>query len=157
MNTAPVVLFVYNRPSHTRGTVEALQKNLLARESGLFVFADAPKSDEQAESVHEVRQYIRQIGGFKSVAIVEREFNLGLARSIIDGVTAIVNKYGRIIVLEDDMVTSPYFLTYMNEALEKYADDERVASSNGYVYPVDQPLPEAFFLPGADCWGWATW
>jgi hypothetical protein len=157
MNKTPIALFVYNRPEHTRRTVEALQKNVLAQESDLIVFSDAPKSETQVGMVQEVRLYIRQIKGFKSVTIVERESNLGLARSIIDGVTATANKYGRIIVLEDDMVTSPYFLSYMNEALEKYAGEDRVVSIHGYVYPVDQPLPEAFFLPGADCWGWATW
>lgn len=157
MTTSPITLFVYNRPNHTRRTIEALKQNLLAENSDLIVFSDAPKSEAQANAVNEVREYIRQIDGFKSVTIIEREINLGLARSIIDGVTTIVNKYGRIIVLEDDMVTAPYFLTYMNEALEKYADDERVVSIHGYVYPVVQPLPEAFFLRGADCWGWATW
>jgi hypothetical protein len=153
----PIALFVYNRLDHTRRTVEALKQNILADDSDLIVFSDAPKSEAQADAVQEVRKYISEIDGFKSVTIVEREANLGLARSIIDGVTTIVNKYGRIIVLEDDMVTSPYFLTYMNEALEKYADDDRVVSIHGYVYPVGQPLPEAFLLSGADCWGWATW
>lgn len=156
-NSSPIVLFVYNRLNHTRRTVEALQNNLLARESDLFVFADAAKSEAQADSVFEVRRFIRQIEGFKSVTIVERETSIGLAGSIIDGVTSVVNRYGRIIVLEDDMVTSPYFLTYMNEALEKYVEDDRVVSIHGYVYPLDQSLPETFFLPGADCWGWATW
>jgi hypothetical protein len=157
MICAPIALFVYNRPYHTRRTIDALKQNSLAEDSELIIFSDAAKSEAQAEVVREVRKYIGEIKGFKSVTIVAREANLGLARSIIDGVTTIVNKYGRIIVLEDDMVTSQYFLTYMNEALEKYADDERVVSIHGYVYPVDQPLPEAFFLPGADCWGWATW
>ena len=154
---SPIVLFVYNRLDHTWRTIEALKKNILAEDSNLIVFSDAPKSEAQTDAVQEVRKYISEIDGFKTVTIIERESNLGLARSIIDGVTTIVSKYGRIIVLEDDMVTSPYFLTYMNEALEKYADDERVVSIHGYVYPVGQPLPEAFFLPGADCWGWATW
>lgn len=157
MTCAPITLFVYNRPDHTRRTVEALRANILANESDLIVYSDAPKSGTQAENVREVRKYIRKIDGFKSLTVIERDTNLGLARSIIDGVTATVNKYGRIVVLEDDMVTSPYFLTYMNEALEKYAEDDRVVSIHGYVYPVGQPLPEVFFLPGADCWGWATW
>jgi hypothetical protein len=155
--TAPIALFVYNRRDHAQRAIDALKKNILADDSDLIVFSDAPKSDVQADAVHEVRKYISEIDGFKSVTIVKREANLGLARSIIGGVTTIVNKYGRIIVLEDDMVTSPFFLTYMNEALEKFADDERVVSIHGYVYPVVHPLPEAFFLPGADCWGWATW
>lgn len=154
---APITLFVYNRSDHTRRTIDALKQNKLAQESDLVIFSDAPKIEAHADKVREVRQYIHQIDGFKSVTIVERETNFGLAKSIIDGVTAIVNKHGRIIVLEDDMVTSPYFLTYMNEALGKYAEDDRVISIHGYVYPVKESLPETFFLPGADCWGWATW
>lgn len=155
--TAPVALFVYNRLSHTKRTVESLQGNDLAPETDLFIFADEFGSELQHKSVRNVRDYIRQIRGFRSVTIVERNTNFGLARSIIEGVTAVVNKYGRIIVLEDDMVTSPCFLTYMNEALEMYGDNDRVISIHGYVYPVEQPLPDVFFLPGADCWGWATW
>ncbi len=155
--TAPIALFVYNRLDHTRRTVDSLKQNLLAQESDLIIFSDASKSELQAAKVRDVRDYISQISGFKSITIVERETNYGLAKSIIDGVTKVVNKYGRTIVLEDDLVTSAYFLKYMNEALEKYADDERVISIHGYVYPVKQSLPETFFLRGADCWGWATW
>lgn len=154
---APIALFVYNRPDHARRTVDALKINKLAKESDLVIYSDAPKRETQADKVREVRQYIRQVDGFKSVTIIERVSNFGLAHSIIDGVTTMVNKYGRIIVLEDDMVTSAYFLEYMNEALAKYEDDDRVVSIHGYVYPVKQPMPEAFFLLGADCWGWATW
>jgi putative methyltransferase (TIGR04325 family) len=156
-DVAPILLFVFARPEHTKRAVEALKKNELAIKSDLYIFADAPRYELQAGPVGKVRQYIRQIGGFKSVSIVERETNFGLAKSIIEGVTCIVNKHGRVIVLEDDLITSPHFLTYMNQALEKYAHDERVASIHGYVYPVIKPLPEAFFLRGADCWGWATW
>lgn len=154
---APVALFVYNRPDHAKRTVEALKNNGLANETDLIIFSDTHKSEVHVEKVKEVREYIRRISGFNSVTIVERESNYGLARSIIAGVTEVINTYGRIIVLEDDMETSPYFLTYMNDALAKYADDDRVASIHGYVYPVNQILPEAFFLLGADCWGWATW
>jgi hypothetical protein len=154
---SPVVMFVYNRLKHTQQTIEALQNNLLAAESDLYIFSDAPKSAAHFVGTEEVRKYILKINGFKSITIVERKTNFGLAKSIIDGVTKVVKKHGRIIVLEDDMITSPHFLTYMNEALDKYADDNRVASIHGYVYPVKQFLPEAFFLRGADCWGWATW
>lgn len=157
MSYAPIVLFVYNRPEHTRRTVEALKKNELAAESDLIVFSDAPKVESDAANVDEVREYVRKVGGFKSVTVVERNQNLGLAQSIIDGVTVTLANYGRIVVLEDDMVTSRYFLRYMNEALERFANDERIISIHGYVYPIEQQLPEAFFLPGADCWGWATW
>jgi hypothetical protein len=157
MSFAPIVLFVYARLSHTRLTVDALLKNPGAELSDLIIFSDAARTTEKQANVDEVRAYLKTITGFRSITIKHRPYNFGLAKSIIDGVTKAVNKYGRIIVLEDDMVTSPHFLTYMNEALDKYAYDDRVASIHGYVYPVKQLLPEAFFLRGADCWGWATW
>ena len=157
MDPAPIVLFVYNRLWHTQQTIEALQKNVLAKQSELYIYSDGANTEKIQKSVNEVRQYIDKIDGFKSVSIIKRIKNFGLAESIIDGVTTIVNQYGRIIVLEDDMVVSPYFLEYMNEALDQFVEDNRVISVHGYVYPVDIKLPEAFFLPGADCWGWATW
>jgi hypothetical protein len=154
---APIALFVYNRPGHTRQTVEALLANTAANQTLLHVFSDAPKNEAASSAVAEVRSYIRSIAAFKSVTIVERERNFGLARSIIDGVTSLCEKYGRVIVMEDDLVTSPYFLQFMNEGLDLYERDERVISIHGYVYPVMEALPETFFLRGADCWGWATW
>lgn len=153
---APIVLFVYNRVSHTRETVESLQKNILADQSDLFIFSDASKSKMQSEAVNEVREYIHQIDGFKSITIIERPINLGLANSIIDGVTSLAHQYGRVIVIEDDLVTSPYFLQYMNDGLDIYEKNEDVACIHGYVYPING-LPETFFLRGADCWGWGTW
>ena len=154
---APIALFVYNRPWHTRQTIEALQQNERAKDSDLFIFADAPKKPEATAAVHEVREYVKTIGGFKSVSIVKRDINFGLANSIIDGVTRLSNEYGRVIVMEDDLVTSPYFLRYMNDALDLYEHEEKVISIHGYVYPVKNKLPVTFFLRGADCWGWATW
>lgn len=154
---AAVALFVFNRPDHTRRTVESLKRNKLASETDLFIFSDSFKFDSQAPSVQQVRTYLRGIDGFKSITVVERDRNWGLARSIVEGVSSLVSARGSVIVLEDDMVTSPFFLTYMNEALEKYHDDERIVSIHGYVYPVEAALPETFFLRGADCWGWATW
>jgi hypothetical protein len=157
MNLAPIVLFIYNRPWHTRKTIEALLKNELAEQSALFIYSDGPKKAEYLDKVYEVREYIHTITGFSSVSIIERERNLGLALSIITGVTEIVNRFGKIIVLEDDMVTSSYFLRYMNEALEMYDKEEKVISIHGYMYPVTAQLPETFFIKGADCWGWGTW
>lgn len=157
MSEAPIALFVYNRPWHTRQTIEALQKNELAEESDLFIFSDAPKNPGASLAVQEVREYIRGIIGFKSVTIIEREQNLGLANSIIDGVTRLCNDSGRVIVLEDDLVTSPYFLRFMNDSLNRYERDDRVISIHGYMYPIMGNLPDTFFLRGADCWGWATW
>jgi len=156
MNLAPIVLFVYNRPWHTQQTIEALQKNELARDSELFVFSDNPKNKEVEKEVRKVREYIKTISGFKNITISERKENLGLARSIISGVTEIVNKYGKIIVIEDDLIFSPYFLKFMNEALEFYEGDDEVISISGYIYPIED-IPETFFIRGADCWGWATW
>ena len=157
MNFAPVALFVYNRPQHTRQTVEALLANAESAQTPLYIFSDAPKNAAGNKEVAEVRSMLRNITGFKSVSIIERENNFGLANSIIAGVSHICAEHGRVIVLEDDLVTSPYFLKFMNEGLEKYQDEHQVISIHGYIYPVEQALPETFFLKGADCWGWATW
>jgi Glycosyl transferase family 2 len=154
---APVALFVYNRPWHTRQTVEALLRNELASQSDLIVFSDAGRDAASAAAVREVREFVESIAGFRSLRVVRRAANLGLAASIIDGVTAICGEYGRAIVLEDDLVTAPYFLKYMNQSLQVYENDAAVGSIHGYWYPVDREVPETFFLRGASCWGWATW
>ncbi|MEM4235338.1 MAG: glycosyltransferase [Candidatus Methanomethylicaceae archaeon] len=155
---APIVLFVYNRPEHTRRTVEALQKNIGADESDLFIYADGPRPGQE-EKVAQVRKYIREIGGFKTVTIIERDNNMGLADSIIAGVTEVVEKYGRIIVLEDDIVTARGFLCYMNTALQMYEHDEKVMHVSGYLprTGLSWLLPPTFFLRFMSCWGWATW
>lgn len=154
---APIIIFAYSRPEHIRRTVESLLQNRLSNESDLIVFSDAAYSAEKKIAVDEVRAYLASISGFKSVTVKYRPENYGLAKSIIYGVTEVLEQSDQIIVLEDDMLTSPHFLTYMNEALELFAGDERVVSIHGYLYPVGRSLPEAFFLRGADCWGWATW
>ena len=157
MQSAPIAVFAYNRPDHLRRTVEALAANELAAASDLHVYSDGPRNEAAVALVRAVRDWLPQIRGFNSVRVVQRSNNFGLAQSITSGVTELVNAHGRVIVLEDDMVTSPYFLRYMNEALELYAETPEVVSIHGYVYPVNGPLPETFFLRGADCWGWATW
>ena len=126
MMLAPILLFVYNRPAHAKRAIEALLHNTLAAESELFIYSDAARSPEDCKSVNEVRSFIHSVNGFKKVHIIEREKNYGLARSIIDGVTTQVNAYGRTIVLEDDLVTAPYFLQFMNSALEMYKDEPRI-------------------------------
>ena len=155
MASAPIALFVYNRLAHTQQTVRALLANELSAQSDLFIFSDGPK-DGVDPDVDKVRAYLRTITGFKRVVLIEAPKNKGLANSIIDGVTQVVNEYGRIIVVEDDLVTAPCFLRYMNEALDVYEDKDQVACIHGYIYPI-KGLPEAFFIKGADCWGWATW
>ncbi|MDD2338775.1 MAG: glycosyltransferase [Methanosarcina sp.] len=160
---APIVLFVYNRPWHTQQTVEALQKNELASKSELFIYSDAPKNEQAVESVTKTRGYIKTIDGFKKVTIIERDNNWGLANSIIDGVTKTVNEYGRIIVLEDDLVTSPYFLRFMNEGLEFYHENHEIMSISGYTLPPTcMKFPKNFtddvYLNYRNSsWGWATW
>jgi hypothetical protein len=155
--TAPIILFIYNRLWHTERTVEALLKNDMADKSELIIFSDSAKTKEDIEKVNSLRHFIRNIDGFQNVRIIEREKNYGLAENIINGVTDIINEYGRAIILEDDLVTSPFFLTYMNTALNLYENEERVTSIHGYIYPVKKKLPDTFFIKGADCWGWATW
>lgn len=155
---APITLFVYNRPEHTRKTVESLMANGLASESDLFVFSDGPKRPEDATQVLAVREYIKGIYGYKSVTIIERSENFGLSQSIISGVSDIVSTYGRVVVVEDDIITSPFFLKYMNDALNKYADDEQVMHIAGYMLPINtNGLKETFFYRNTSCWGWGTW
>lgn len=154
---APIVLFTYNRLKNTRETVSCLLANPEAGASDLIVYSDAPKNEKAAESVQAVRDYLHTVTGFKSVTLVEREVNYGLVRNITSGVTEVIGRYGRVIVLEDDHSVSPYFLKYMNEGLERFAGREDIACIHGYVYPHKDPLPEAFLVKGADCWGWATW
>jgi hypothetical protein len=157
---APIVLFVYNRPRHTRQTLEALSRNTLAGECVLYIYADgAPEAASAAniERVEAVRNLIRAKNWCREVFIVEREKNLGLAANIVDGVTTIIDKYGKAIVLEDDIVTSPGFLKYMNDALNLYEQEEKVMHISGYMFPVKGKLPETFFYNTASCWGWATW
>lgn len=155
---SPVCIFVYNRPWHTKQTIEALKRNVLADQSDLIIYSDAPKNPAAFEKVKEVRDYIKTITGFKTVSIIERNENLGLARSIINGVTEVINKYGRVIVLEDDLVTSPYFLSFMNNALEIYKNNQKVWHITGWNYSIDSVgLDEVFFWKVMNCSGWGTW
>lgn len=159
MNYAPIALFTYNRLWHTKKTIETLLANKLAVESDLYIFSDGPNSTkpDDINKINELRSYFKEISGFKSINIINRESNIGLAQSIIEGVSQTITKFGKVIVLEDDMVTSPFFLNYMNDGLNFYENDSRVISIHGYIYPTAEELPELFFLRGADCWGWATW
>ena len=112
MILAPIILFVYNRPEHTRLTIEALQKNHLATASSLIIFSDHAKESNNVNTINEVRRYLKTITGFKNVTIIERKENFGLGRNIIEGVSEVVEKYGRVIVLEDDLITSPFRCTW---------------------------------------------
>jgi len=157
-NLAPIILFVYNRPDHTQKTLQALQKNTLAFDSELFIYSDAAKNDSVQNQVDEVRELISNVSGFKKVTVIKKDKNIGLANAIIGGVTEIVNKYGKIIVLEDDLVTSPYFLEFMNSALDFYSDKKDVWHISGWNYPIaPEALSDTFLWRTMNCWGWATW
>lgn len=157
---APIVLFVYNRPEHTKRTLDALAANHLAAESELFIYIDGIKPGSASKDIQN-NQQVKTIANaenrFKQLAVIESPDNKGLARSIIEGVTNTLELFDRVIILEDDLLTSPHFLNFLNDALELYQHDDKVACISGYIYPVQETLPETFFLKGADCWGWATW
>lgn len=155
---SPILLFVYNRPHHTQQTIDALKKNLLAEDSILYVYSDAAKSPTSNEQVQNVRTILKNISGFKRVVIHERTKNLGLAQSIIQGVSEVIARHKKAIVLEDDMITSPYFLNYMNDALERYRDEKKVWHVSAWNYPITkEDTNQTFFTPIMNCWGWATW
>jgi hypothetical protein len=154
---APIALTVYTRADHTLRTIEALKQNDLAAESDLFIYADGARNESDQPAVAEVREAIKNIEGFKSVTIVDHTDNWGLAKSVITAATELTDKYGKVIMLEDDIVTAPGFLTYMNDALDVYQDVEQVMHISGYMFPVKADLPETVFYNTASTWGWATW
>ena len=154
---APILLFVYNRPQHVQQLVTSLLANAEASQSTLYVYADGAKGESDKAAVEEVRGLIHNISGFASVNIVEREENRRLARNVIDGVSTVVKKHGRVIVLEDDLVVAPYFLRFMNEALETYKDEPKVGHIQACDYTQDPTLPDTFLIKWTGSWGWATW
>ena len=158
---APIALFVYNRPWHTEQTLTALSNNILADQSCLFIFSDGPRPDllsDDISSIDQVRQVIRKKKWCKEIIIIESEKNKGLADSITYGVTRLTNEFGKVIVIEDDIITSPGFLQFMNDALDVYEKNEKVMHISAYMYPHNEKLPDTFFFnvpyPGG---GWATW
>lgn len=160
---APIALFVYNRPLHTAETVKALKSNLYASESELFIFSDGAKSPKDTLSVKQVREIVSNISGFKNVTIIEQENNLGLANSIINGVTKLCNEYGKAIVLEDDLISSPFFLKYMNQGLNYYENYKNIFTVCGFnhnssVMKIDKSYQkDVFFTFRNSSYGWGTW
>lgn len=158
---APIVLFVYNRPVHTARVLQALSKNKLSSSSMIYVFSDGPcedASENDYDKVHEVRRIVNSKQWCGKLEIIETDYNRGLADSIISGVTEIVERHRRVIVLEDDIVTSPFFLSYMNDALNRYEDEKKVMHVAAYMPSLGKSdLPDYFFMRNSSCWGWATW
>lgn len=157
MELAPILLFVYNRPQHVERGLASLLQNAEAKESELYVFSDAARKTAEEDAVSQVRKIVHGTTGFKQIHVIERTENWGLARNVIDGVSTIVNQYGRVIVLEDDLVVSPYFLQFMNEALDAYADEPRVGHIQACDFTQDTTLPATFLIQWTGSWGWATW
>jgi glycosyl transferase family 2 len=156
-NLAPIVLFIYNRPEHTRRTLAALAANPLAAESDLIIYADGPKGAEHAASVAQARAVAGNATGFRSVKLIERDKNWGLANSIIAGISEVCAANGRVIVVEDDLLVAPGFLAFMNSGLDRYAEDDRVLQVSGFMFPGIGDRLQACFLPLTTTWGWATW
>ncbi len=155
---APIILFVYNRLDHTKKTVQALLNNQLADKSTIFICSDGAKDDNETHKVNQVRKYIKTINGFKEINIINRDKNWGLADSIIDGVTKIINEFDKVIVLEDDLVSSPFFLKYMNDALDHFKEKKDIYHISGWNYPFNNnQLGDVFLWRLMNCWGWATW
>jgi hypothetical protein len=154
---APICLFVYNRPNHLKETFKALQANYLANDSDLYVFSDGAKSPEDQINVSQVREIIRTFNGFKNINAFEAPNNNGLANSIIQGVTKILEQYNKVIVLEDDLVTLPNFLSFMNQALDFYESEPNVQSINGFsLMTIGSPF-DGYFQTRTGSWGWGTW
>jgi len=142
---------------HIKKVIQNLQLNDNYSKFDLVIYSENFKSFDDSLKVKKVRNFIRRIKGFKSISIIERKYNFGLAKSVITGVTEVLQHYNSVIVLEDDIVPCPFFLTYMKKALDLYKDTDNVGCVHAYSLPCSVPLPNTFFLKGADCWGWGTW
>jgi hypothetical protein len=154
---APIALFTFKRPVHTRRTLESLAQNPEFTESPLFIYCDGARHDAETAQVEETRQLIRE-WPHPNKTIIERDRNWGLANSVIDGVTELCKRFGQVIVVEDDLVVSPVFLNYLNAALVRYADETKVLQVSAHMFPVQiQAQTDAVMLPFTTSWGWATW
>lgn len=159
---APIVVFAYNRPDHLTACLESLSANPQSQASELTIYCDGPKPSEDPRNVQTVREIAHSWqrsdpNPFAEIRIVEQPMNRGLANSVISGVSEVLSSHNRVIVLEDDLIVSPDFLSFMNQGLDLYEQETDVISVHGFMYAVDTDLGQSVFLRGADCWGWATW
>lgn len=156
---APICLFTYNRLRETQQVVTALKQNFLAPKSDLYIFSDGPKNEDTVQGVTAMRKYLSTLSGFKKITIIESDVNKGLAVSVVSGVTKVIEKYGSVIVLEDDIITTPNFLTFMNQALEFYASDRNINSVSAFSLRLKKLYTpnDVYFQKRPFPWGWATW
>lgn len=158
MNISPIVFFAYNRYRHTKNSLISLRSNSLAKHSELFVYIDGPKNDNDKSENEKIFNFVKLLDGFRNIQIIRRENNIGLANSIVEGVTRACSEYGKVIVIEDDLIVSKYFLDFMNTALSYHENSEHVMHISGYMFPVDIDIKiQSFFLPFITSWGWGTW
>ena len=155
--TAPVAIVAYRRPKHLERCLAALATNAEIEKTKVTVYIDGPESTSDVAIVNQVVRVAEEQSHLMELSIVLRDKNLGLGASIIDAVNSSLESSDSIIVLEDDLIVSRYFLKFMNDGIRTYRHDPRVASIHGYVYPLALSVPPTFFLRGADCLGWATW
>ena len=158
---SPICIFVYKRYETTKLMLESLKKCPECAESELYVFMDEARNDDEAEDVEKVRELFDNLEGFKTVHPYPSRMNKGMANSIIDGVTTVLEKHESVIVIEDDLVLSPDFLAFMTKALEVYKGREDIWSISGYTPDLDilkkRDSQGVFLVPRAQCWGWGTW
>lgn len=157
---APVILFAYKRPVELAATLQALQANYLASQSDLYIFVDAPKRPDDAAKVAQVHRLLDDFTGFRTIHRDYAETNIGCANSIIRGVSQVLAKHPSAIIVEDDIVTAPNFLDFMNQGLARYEKNRRVYSVAGYTLPFQQPANypfDAYLIPRHSPWGWGTW
>lgn len=159
MNLAPIGFLAYNRPNRTLRALEALAQNKLAKHSSLYIYVDGAKplaTSEDIQKIEQVKKVVRQKKWCKEVTIIEREENLGVNINATKVITELTDKFDKIIYIEDDLITSPDFLTFINKGLDLYQDEERVMHINGYVYPI-KSLPNNFFIRSSYATGFGTW
>ena len=154
---APIVVFGFNRPGHLKNALVSLEMNPEAKFSELYIFIDGPRTASELQRVEECRVVAKLTKGFKNTILYFSESNLGLANSIMNGVSKVLKENDSVIVVEDDLEVSPNFLRFMNMGLMKYRDRNNVSAVHGYQYPIKVNFDQCVFLKGADCWGWATW
>jgi hypothetical protein len=158
-NPAPIAIFTYKRKNYLEILINSLKKNNLSNQSIIYIFSDHWKNNSEKKNVLEVRRYISKLSGFKKIIIISRKKNFGLSKNIINGINFVLKNNNKVIVLEEDLELSKYFLSFINSGLKIYKNNLNVASIHGYFYPIDleKKFSDTFFIKGADCWGWGTW
>jgi hypothetical protein len=158
-NLAPIAIFAYRRLSYLKILINSLKRNKLSKKSIVYIFSDGWRDNSDKEDVLNVRQYIARMSGFKKVFLILRIKNFGLSKNIIDGINFVLKSNNKIIILEEDLELSKYFLNFINDGLNIYKNKKNIASINGWFFPVNnnKNIPNNFFIRGADCWGWGTW